>query len=150
MNQRMDIMADQLVAALEKIEFDDEGQSGDGSAHPPDELGDGDSGSSGCEHVVDDQDALAGRDGVLVDFEGVSAVFEGIFDALDGGGELLWLADRHEPGADGVGDRGGEEESASLDAEDLIDTGSGVAGLQGVEDASEAGGVLEEGGDVVS
>ena len=42
-----------------------------------DEFDGGGDGSSGGEHVVDDEDFLAGIEGIGVDFDGVGSVFEG-------------------------------------------------------------------------
>ena len=62
-------------------------------------------GAAGGEHVVDDQDPLAGMDGVAVDLELVGAVLELVLLAGDRPRQLAGLADRHEPGAEAVGDR---------------------------------------------
>ena len=47
----------------------------------------------------------------------VGAVLEGVLLAGDRPGQLARLADRHEAGTEPVGDRGGEDEAAGLDAE---------------------------------
>lgn len=145
----MDVVAHELVAALQEIEFHDEAEAGDGAAHAGDELGNSGGGSTGREDVVDDENTLALFDGIFMNFKGIGTVLESVLDAFDRGGELLRLAHRNEAGPDSVGESGSEEKSACFDTDDLIDIGSGIAGFQGVEDTAKSLRILEEGGDVV-
>ena len=82
---------------------------------------DGCGGSTGGQHVVDDEHVLAGRNRVLVDFEHVGAVFERVFDAFPLGRQFLLLADRDEAVSERVGDRGRDDEPARFDSEHHID-----------------------------
>ena len=59
------------VAALEEFELDQERQADDLALEPLDQLDRALDGAAGREQVVDDQDLLAGLDGVAVDLEGV-------------------------------------------------------------------------------
>ena len=136
-------------AALEEVELDGEGEADDFSAQLLDELDGGFHGAAGGEQVVDEDDALAGLDGVEMDFEGVGAVFEIIGDAGDGGGKLFGLADGDEAGIKAVSERGSKDEAAGFNAEDEIDLLLEVVGGEGVNELGEAGLVLEDGGDVV-
>src|SRR6185312_3576747 len=100
------------------------------------------------QQVVDDDDALAGLDGVEMDFEGVGAVFEVVVDAGGGGGELSGLAHRNESGVEAVGQGGAEDEAARFDAEDEVDVLADVVLRESVDELGEAGLVLQERSDV--
>lgn len=62
-------MAIELCAALEGIEFDEEGIAGDDAAEFFDELGGCRGGAAGGEEVIDDDDAVAIDGGIAVEFE---------------------------------------------------------------------------------
>jgi len=63
--------------------------------------------------------------------------------------QLAGLAQRHEPGAEVVGDRGGDDEAAGLDADDLVDRAAPEADHDGVDRAGEGDGVGQQRGDVL-
>ena len=85
------------------------------------QLGRGQGGAAGGQQVIDDQDFLAGLDAVLVDFQGVAAVFQGVLFADGPGRQLARLARRDETAAQLVGQHAAEDEAARLDAHDLVD-----------------------------
>ena len=143
------VVLPELGSAFEEVEFDGEADAGDFAAELANELDGGLHGAAGGEEIVDDNDALAGLDGVEVDFEGVGAVFQVVVDAGDGGGELFGLADGDEARVEAVGERRAEDETAGLNAEDEVDLAADVVGGEGVDELGEAGFVAEEGGDVV-
>src|ERR1700722_18801002 len=87
--QAEDVVLLEFLAAFEEVELDSEAEAGDLSAQLADELDGGLHGASGGEEVVDDDDALAGLDGVEMDLEGVGAEFEGAGDLGGGCGELF-------------------------------------------------------------
>jgi hypothetical protein len=147
--QAEDVLFGEAFAAAEEVEFDSEGQAGDYAAELLDQLEGCFHGAAGGEQVVDEQDALAGLDGVEVDFEGVGAVFEVVGDAGDGRGELARLAHGDEAGVEAVGERGAEDESARLDAEDEVDFAFEIVRGEGVDEHGHADAVFEHGGDVV-
>ncbi len=62
-----------------------------------------------------------GVDRVLVHLDDVDAVFERVVLADRPPGQLALLAERHEAGAEPVGDRAAENEAARLDAGDDVD-----------------------------
>ena len=77
---------------------------------PPDLLDQGRGGGRGApggQDVVDDQDALARLDAVAVQLDRGGAVLELVLLGDRLGRELALLADRHEAGAEVVGDRRG-------------------------------------------
>jgi hypothetical protein len=119
--QAEDVVLLEAVAAFEEVELDGEGEAGDLAAELLDELDGGFHGAAGGEQVVDEDDALAGLDGVEVNLERVGAVFEIVGDAGDWRGELARLAHGDEAGIEAVGQSGAEDESARLNAEDEID-----------------------------
>ena len=147
--QAEDVVLGEAFAAAEEVEFDGEGEAGDFAAELFDELDGGFHGAAGGEQVVDEQDALAGLDGVEVDFERVGAVFEIVGDAGYRCGQLARLADGDEAGIEAVGERGAEDESAGFDAEDEVDLAFKIVGGERVDEHGEAGAVFEQRGDVV-
>src|SRR5215813_15081046 len=78
-------------------------------------------GAAGRDQVVDQDDALALGDRVLVHLHLVEAVFERIGDRDPLVRQLALLADRHEAGRHLVSDRAADDESARLHAGDLVD-----------------------------
>src|SRR5579863_5649884 len=134
MQEGLYVVPVELGAAVEEVEFEDEAEAGDAAAEVLDQFGDGGGRASGGEDVVDDQDLLAGNDGVPVNFQRIGAVFERVFDALDGGGQFIRLADGNEAGADGVGEDGSEDEAAGLDANDGGDPGIAIPCAEGIDD----------------
>src|SRR5260370_41771480 len=88
--------------------YSGEGGRLDRAAQLLDEFGSRGGRAAGGEKVVADDHALAGLDGVFVDFERVRAVFQGVGDAGGFGRELLWLLERGKsPGQ--TGSPGGEQ-----------------------------------------
>ena len=144
-----DVVVREARASVEEVELDGESQADDFSAQLFDELDGGLHGAAGGEEVVDEDDALAGLDGVEMDFEGVGAVFQIVRDASDGGGKLFRLAYGDEAGIEAVSERGTKDEAAGFNAKDEIDLLLEVVGGKGVNELGEAGLVLEDGGDVV-
>jgi hypothetical protein len=144
-----DVVVGEAVAAAEEVEFDGDAEGGDFAAQALDEFDGGLHGAASGEEVVDDDDALAGTDGVLVDLEGVGAVLEIVLDGFSGGGELAGFADGDKAGVEAVGERGAEDKAAGFDAEDDVYVLADVVLREGVDELGEAGAVLEDGGDVV-
>jgi len=106
----MDILPLELLPTLEEGQLDQEGDADDrpaellhepkGRRHRPPRR----------EEVVHNQDALARRDGVLVDGQSVAAVLQLIFHLDRLGRELAKLADRNESGPQLVGQGAAEKE----------------------------------------
>ena len=149
LNQGEDIEAGEFFAAVEEGEFDGEGAAFDGAAELLDEFGGGGSGAAGGEQVVANDDALAGFDGVFVDFEGVGAVFQSIGDAGGFGGEFFRFANGYETGVETIGQSGSEDEAAGFDASYNIDGVTGVVIAKPVDQRVETLLVLQQGGQVV-
>ena len=70
MEQAEDVVLGEFGAAFQEVQLDGEAQAGDLAAELADELHGGLHGAAGGEQVVDDDDALAGLDGVEMDLEG--------------------------------------------------------------------------------
>src|SRR6266404_1029496 len=92
-----------------------EGGAFDRTAQLLDEFGGRGGRATGGEEVVADDYALAGLDGVFVDFEGVRAVFQGVGDADGFGRKLLRLSNRDKSRAKPVRQSGSKNESAGFD-----------------------------------
>ena len=82
-------------------------------------------GTAGGDEIVDQNDALAGKNGVGVHFHLVETVFQRIGDAHRGMRQLALLADRHKAGRDLMRHRAADDEAARLDAGDLVDLVAG-------------------------
>src|ERR1700710_625777 len=83
-----DVVFLEFGSAFEEVELDGEAQADNLSAELADELHGGLHGAAGGEQVVDDENALAGLDGVEVDLEGVGAVFQVVVHASSLRGQL--------------------------------------------------------------
>ena len=70
---------------------------------------------------------------VAVDLELVGAVLELVLLAIHRPRQLAGLAHRHEPGAEPVGDRRGEDEAPGLDADHPVDLDAGEVVGDGVD-----------------
>jgi hypothetical protein len=73
------------------------------------------------EHVVGDEYAFAGVQGVGARFEAIAAVFEFVVDAGDRWRQLAGFAQRHEAGAERGRERGAEDEAACFDRAYRVD-----------------------------
>lgn len=149
MEKTEDVVFGELLASFEEVEFDGEGEARDLCSELFHELDGGLHGATGGEQVVYDDDALAGLDGVEVDFKRVGAVLEVVGDLCRGGRQLLRLADGNKACIEAVGHSWPEDEAAGLNAENEIDVFVDVVGGQSVDHLRKASLVLQERGDVV-
>src|SRR5205085_6075063 len=85
---------------------------------------------------------------LLVHFQVVAAVLGHDLDAVDGRGELAWLADRNEARVEARREGAAEDESAGLDAHDRVDVLADEALGESVEDDVERARAGEERRDV--
>src|SRR5919107_3420031 len=149
LDEAVEVIAFNQLSALEELELDQGGDAHDLAAEALDEPGRGPGGAAGGEHVVDDQDPLAGDDGVGVQLEGGGAVLERVLLGLDLVGQLAGLTDGDEAGPEVVGDRRGEDEPARLDADDLVDVAAAEVDDGLVDHRREADLVGQQRGDVL-
>src|SRR5207244_11508578 len=94
-------------------------------------------GAAGGEHVVDDEDRVAGLEGVEVNLELSRPVFELILEGFGMPRELAGLAHGHQTGAQAVGHGRGDDEPARLDGDDLVDVTAGDVVGDGVDSEPE-------------
>src|SRR3954452_1331199 len=94
-------------------------------------------GAARGQHVVHHEHPLTGKHTVAVDLQAIGAVLELVLLAGHGPGELAGLAHGHEGGAAAVGDGGGHDEAARLDADHTIDGDAGEVVRDGVHDEAE-------------
>ena len=123
---------------LQKCKLYYKSEPDDFASEQLDEPGDRRGGSAGGEDVVDDQDVLAGFDGVGVDLELIGSVFQLILDAPHDGREFLGLANRDETRAERVSHGGGEEVAAGFDADHDIDGSVAIVLLKRVDGLRES------------
>src|SRR5258708_24064839 len=100
----------QLLPSFQEVELDEESHRGDERAAVAEELRGGGGGAAGGQDVVDQEHSLARDDGVIVDLQGVGAVFEDVLAALLRPGKLSRLADGNEAGAEALSDATAEDE----------------------------------------
>src|SRR2546423_13909866 len=99
LDERCDVITGELVAAFERGELDEKGETDDLAFELLHELDGAGHRAAGCEEIVDDEDASARFDRVLVHLEGRRAVFQVVLDADDVARELAELAHGDEPDA---------------------------------------------------
>ena len=104
--------------------------------------------AAGGDEIVDQDDALALRHGVLVHFHFVDAVFERIADGHALERQLALLADRHEAAGHLMRDGAAEDKAARLDAGDLVDLAAGPRLHQFVDRAPERPRIAQQRGDI--
>src|SRR4030081_2134675 len=121
LDERGDVIARELVATFERCELYQERKPDDLALQLLHELDGARNRATGGEEIVDDEHTSSRLDRILVHLEGRRAVLEVVLHADHVGWQLAKLADRHEPDAELVGDRGREDEAAGLHADDGVD-----------------------------
>lgn len=112
----------EFAAAVEVVEFDEDGDAGDFGAGHFDEFAGRAHGASGGHEVVDEEDALADAESIGMYFESVRAVFECVVDAVDGAWEFAGFSDGDETGRESLGDGDAEDEAAAFGTDDEVDS----------------------------
>gem|GEM_PF-123761 len=148
-DQRNDVVTVEAVAAFEEIEFHDERHGRHLAADLLSKPAGREARAAGRKQIVSNHDPGAGVNGVLVNLKRVHAVLELVADAFGGGGQLVGLADRDESRANVIGERGGENEAARFDAQNIIRLQRGDLLGQPVDHLPESGPVFQQRGDVV-
>src|SRR5262249_23050836 len=118
---RADAVAAQQVHPADIGEVDEERRAGDKPPGTGDELRRCLRRAAGGDESIDDEDALARLDGVLVDLDDVDAIFERVLLADGLPRQLALLADGDEPAPQAVGHGPAEDEAACLDAGHRVD-----------------------------
>src|SRR5262245_2805126 len=136
-HQRVDVVAVELVAAVQESELDDEREADHLTAQSFGKTDGRGRRAAGRDDVVDDQHLLTGRDRVAVDLEEIGAVLELVLLALDLTRQLSRLAHGHEPRHMAIRDGRREHETAGLDAEHLVDVLVGERGRDRIDGGRE-------------
>jgi hypothetical protein len=101
---------------------------------------------------LNNNDGLAGLDGVLLHLEAVDTVLLLVLDDVARAGELAGLADGDEGGTEAHGDDGAEEEATGVEADNDVGLDTGVDGGDVRDEVGDEGleseRVTEEGEDV--
>src|SRR5919197_564197 len=116
-DERVQLVLRESLAAAEERELDDEAATDDLAAEPLDELRDRLDRSARCEHVVVNEHACAATDHLSVQLERVLSVLERVGGTDGLGRQLAGPAGGDEPTADLARDRSAEDEAARLRAE---------------------------------
>src|SRR5581483_1854680 len=143
---RLDAEPCQLLHAAELGQVDDERGADDVAAGALDELGRRLGRPAGSDQVVDDEDALARPDGVIVHLDDVDAVLQRVFLADGLPGQLAFLAQGHEAASQPIGDGAAQDEPARLDAGNGLNPGAGPGGRHLLDGGLEALRVAHERG----
>src|SRR5271165_898428 len=104
--------------------------------------------AAGGDEIVDENDALVHGHGVLVHLHFVEPVFKRIGDRHRDMRKLALLANGNESGRELMGDRAAKDESARLDARDLVDLRAGPRLHEFVDRAAKGPRVAEQRGDI--
>src|ERR1035441_8452476 len=147
--QREHVVALELVAAFEAVQFDHKSQATDFGAQRFRHRGGGAGGAAGGQQIVADDDALARLDRILVDLQRVVAVLQFVLPLHNVSRQLLGFAHRNEACVQAVGQRRPKDESPRLDAQNQINVLVDVMLGEGIDEAGEAQLVFEQRGDVV-
>src|SRR4051794_1377547 len=105
-------------AAIQERQFDDESCCNDRRAAFARERCRARGGAACGEQIVDEQDAIVGGEGVVVDLENAAAVFERVLAATRFPRQLARLANRNEAAAEDARDAAAEDEAARFDRGD--------------------------------
>ena len=97
---------------MQEIELDQEGASHHSSAVFAHQLRRGRGSAPGGEHVVHDEDAIRGTDGVTVHLESIGAILEGVLHTSAFRRQLPGLPHRYEPCFECQRDRRPQQETA--------------------------------------
>src|SRR5580704_15078996 len=149
MQQAEDIELFELLTALQKVEFDREGQSCNVSSELLNQLYRGFHRSAGRQQIVDEDHILAGLNRIEMNFQRIGAVFQVVSHASHGRRQLARLAYRYKSRIETISERRAEDEAASLDAEDEVDIFADVMRGQGINHLREANPVFQQRRDVV-
>jgi hypothetical protein len=147
-DEALDLVALQGVTAAEQLELDGEPQAHHLTAQALDQPDRRRRGAARGEDVVHDEQPFTGMDRIAVDLELPGAVLEDVLLPGDRPRQLPGLADGDERGAPPVGDRGRQDETTGLDADDAVDLDPGEPVRDGVHGEAERIGITEQGRDV--
>src|SRR5712692_4728111 len=135
------------VPAAQESELQHHRHRGHLRAAAPDQVHGRAGGAAGGEHVVDDEDLIARREGILVHLQRGGAVLKLVGLGAAGGGQLPLLAHRDEAGLEPERDWRRQDEPACLDPGYLVDPA--VPGGERADHHSQRGAVGEQRGDVL-
>ena len=110
----------EVFPTIEKCEFDKEKEAKDITTKFLNELQGSTGGSPGREEVIDEHDFFMGKDRISVDFHLRLTIFERIGGTIRFPGEFSLFADRDKTDAKAICDGGTKNETACIDAHDLV------------------------------
>src|SRR5262244_3586794 len=148
-DQGLDAVTLQALPPLQEGQLDEEVAGDHNPSEPLDQAERGGHGAAGREQVVHDEHALAAADGVLVDGEHVTAVFELVLLLDHRARELALLPHGHETRAELLRQRAAEDEAARLHADHDVDLGRAIALGQMIDHRAPRHPILEQRGDVL-
>src|SRR5437667_8161662 len=149
LKKRNNLVTLQPLPAFQSFKLDDEAHGHNLATKPFNKANRRETCSTGSEQVIGNNNAHARLDGVLVHLQRVHAVLQLVRDALDGRGQLVRLANGYEAGMKVIGQSGGKDETASLDAEDEVGPEWTNPLRKVVDDFAETSLVLEQRCDVI-
>src|SRR5262245_7838861 len=121
LNQRSHVVTSELLTSRQKFQFHYEYQSLDLASQSFHQIANGSRGAARREQVVRDDHAMAIADRVTMNLQSVLTVLKIIRNRSALGRQLLRLAHRHKSGAQVIGQRRRENETAGFDAYNRID-----------------------------
>ena len=142
------VLGSDAPGAAEFRQVDDEGGRDNLSTRAADQFDRRLGGATGGDEVVDQEDACARGNGILVDLDRIDAVFEAVVLANGPPRQLALLADRDEAAPEFMGDGAAQDETAGLDAHDEIDPRGQERQHQPVDRGAQAHRIGDQRGDV--
>src|SRR5439155_16529443 len=149
LQNRVDVLARQLAAAVQSHQLDQECESVHLAAEAFHQVGGRARSPARSQEVVDDQHALPRANRVFMNLQRVAAVFELVAGADAPRRQLPRLAHRREAGPDAIRDRRAENEPAALDGDNDLDTLILERKGKRIDGRAEARWILQQRRDVV-
>src|SRR5215813_6450265 len=148
-DEGLDAISPETLAALQEDQLDEKVARHDVAAEPLDQAKRRRHGSTCCQQIVHREHVLASPNGVLVNGQDIPSVLELVLLLDHRAWQLALLSDGHETGAQLLGQRAAEDESAGLDTDHDIHLGRAISGGEMVDHRTPRLAILEERGDVL-
>src|SRR5688572_79385 len=120
LQERNDRRRLQLLAPVQKLQFDQELCFHQDATHFANQRGGGSRRPTGGEQIIDQNNSLSPLDGIDMEFHFGLAVLKSVFRALGFIRQPPFFAKRHKTNSELVRDRGAEKKSARVDSDDLV------------------------------
>lgn len=139
----------QTLSALQGAQFDKKGCLDDVALQRLQQLQRRLHGAASGQDVIDHQHACPRHEGILVHFQGILAILQGVFDPQRGGGQFARFAHGDQAGVELIGQGSAENKAARFYAHYLVDVLAHVALGQEVDRQVKRLRIRQQGGNVL-